>query len=61
MEQVLMILSYAPEALGALLMILGGLKILARYTETKADDKVLEAIEKPVKMAKDLADKLKKK
>lgn len=32
--------------LGAVLAILGGLKVLARYTKTQADDKALEAIEK---------------
>jgi hypothetical protein len=39
----------AAEAGGALLAILGGLKILARYTKTEADDKVLAAIEAPIK------------
>ncbi len=30
---------------GAILSILGGLKVLARYTSSEADDKALEAVE----------------
>jgi hypothetical protein len=33
----------------ALLAIIGGLKLLARYTKSEADDKLLAAIEAPLK------------
>jgi hypothetical protein len=33
----------------ALLAVVGGLKLLARYTKTEADDKLLVAIEAPLK------------
>lgn len=32
----------------AVLAILGGLKIIARYTKTKVDDKVIDVIEYPL-------------
>ena len=38
------------DIVAAILMCIGGLKIIARYTNTKADDKVLAAIEKPLKV-----------
>lgn len=41
----------------ALLAILGGLKVLARYTKTQADDLVLEKIEAPLKFLRDLLNK----
>ena len=45
----------------ALLAILGGCKILARYTKTKADDKIIAAIEKYAMMGAEVAKKLKPK
>lgn len=42
------ILSVALDVGTALLALLGALKVLARYTSTEADDKVLAAIEKPI-------------
>ena len=45
--------SVAQDVLVASLAILGGLKVLARYTPTEADDKVLSALEKPVQVALD--------
>lgn len=45
METLFNILKYAPEALTALLAILGGLKVFARYTKSEADDKILEKAE----------------
>jgi hypothetical protein len=41
------ILSVLPDVLTACLAVLGGLKVLARYTPTEADDRILDAIEKP--------------
>jgi hypothetical protein len=43
------LLSIAGDVATALLAILGGLKVLARFTSTTADDKVLDAIEKPIR------------
>jgi hypothetical protein len=43
------ILSEGPLIGQALLSILGGLKVLARYTSSEADDKILSAIEWPFK------------
>ncbi len=45
--------SAIPEVATACLAILGGLKVIARYTSTEADDKVLAAIEKPFQLALD--------
>jgi len=59
MDTMISILKMLPEILAAALMILGGLKILARYTKSEADDKLLAAIEKPIRIAKGLVDKLK--
>lgn len=59
MDTVLSVLKALPEIMAAALMILGGLKLLARYTKSEADDKLLAAIEKPIRIAKELADKLK--
>jgi hypothetical protein len=47
------IFSVAQDVLVASLAILGGLKVLARYTPTEADDRVLAAIEKPFQYALD--------
>jgi hypothetical protein len=46
--------------IGALLAILGGLKVLARYTKSQADDRVLEVIEKPLKLIAEVLGKGKK-
>ena len=43
------LLSIAADVATAVLAILGGLKVLARYTSTEADDKVLAAIEAPIR------------
>lgn len=45
--------SVAQDVLVAALAILGGLKVLARYTPTEADDHVLDMLEKPLQMALD--------
>jgi hypothetical protein len=45
------LLSIAGDVATALLAILGGLKVLARYSKTEADDKILAAIEAPIKAA----------
>lgn len=53
MEQLLAVVSFlqsrGPEILSALLMVLGGLKVIARYTPWQADDHVLAVIEAPIK------------
>jgi hypothetical protein len=36
----------------AALAIIGGLKLLARYTKTEADDRLLAAIEAPIKVVR---------
>lgn len=51
LESVLNILKYAPEALGACLAIIGGLKIFARYTKSEADDKILAKVESVINFA----------
>ena len=53
------VLNAVPEVLGAILMILGGLKLFARYTKTEADDKILAAVEKPLKLLKEALSKKK--
>jgi uncharacterized protein YbbC (DUF1343 family) len=58
--QGLEILAQAGVVVGALLSILGGLKVLARYTSSEADDKALEAIEAFLVKIRDLATKFKK-
>lgn len=58
--QGLEILAQAGVVIGALLSILGGLKVLARYTHSEADDKVLESIESFLVKIRDLATKFKK-
>jgi len=49
------------DIIEAVLACVGGLKVLARYTKTKADDAVLEKIEKPLAKALELARKFKPK
>jgi len=51
LETIMEIIKYAPEAIGALLMIIGGLKIIAKYTSTTWDDKALEHVERIAKIA----------
>lgn len=36
-----------PEVLTAILAVLGGLKVMSRYTKTGVDDKVLKVVEWP--------------
>lgn len=60
LSQGLEILAQAGVVIGALLSILGGLKVLARYTSTEADDKVLEAIEGFLVKVRDLASKVRR-
>jgi hypothetical protein len=48
------ILNQGSVILGAVLMIIGGLKILARYTKSEVDDKVLAAIESPIVMLRNI-------
>lgn len=53
MEQLQALLSFIQgqslsDILLAVLAVIGGLKVIARYTPFEADDKILEAIEKPV-------------
>ncbi len=40
--------THGAELVSAVLMILGGFSIIAKYTPTKADDKVLDAILKVI-------------
>lgn len=54
-------LSQVPEYLVAALAVLGALKVVARLTPMKGDDKVLDAIEKPLRMVVELIKKLQKK
>lgn len=51
-------LANAAEIAAAVLACIGALKIIARHTKWKWDDKALEAIEKPLKVAVDLTKKL---
>lgn len=60
LDQGLNILAQAGVVIGAVLSILGGLKVLARYTQSEADDKVLESIENFLVKIRDLATKFKK-
>jgi len=48
-------LSDLPEILEAVLAILGGLKLISRYTPWKWDDKIFEAAEAPAKKAFEFA------
>ena len=59
MDTFLSIISAIPAILGGALMLIGALKIFARYTKSEADDKLLAAIEKPIRLAKELAERLK--
>lgn len=58
LQKLLEVLQHAGIILGALLAILGGLKVLARYTSTEADDKALEAVEGVLAKIQSLAAKL---
>lgn len=54
------LLTQGGVVVGALLAILGGLKVLARYTSSEADDKVLEKVENALIYVRDLLGKVKK-
>ena len=58
LQKLLEIAGQASVVLGAVLAILGGLKVLARYTSSEADDKALEAVERVLLKAQELAAKL---
>lgn len=58
LQKLLEIVSEASVVIGALLAILGGLKVLARYTSSEADDKALEAVERVLLNIRDLAAKI---
>ena len=58
LQKVLEVLQHVGNATAALLAILGGLKVFARYTSTEADDKALEAVESVLLKIKELAAKL---
>lgn len=58
LQKLLDIAGQAGMIVGALLSVLGGLKVLARYTSTQADDHVLAAIEAVLVKIQDLASKL---
>lgn len=51
LETIMQVLSYADEALVAILAIVGGLKVFARYTKWTWDDKALETVERVAKTA----------
>jgi hypothetical protein len=55
LQKLLEVLTQAGVILGALLSILGGLKVLARYTSSEADDKALAAVENLLLKIKNLA------
>lgn len=48
MEQLQWLVEHADDMVAGLLMILGGASILARFTPTKKDDKILAAIFKVI-------------
>ena len=52
MELILDIIRYLPELLTGCLAILGVLKVLARHTKSTADDRFLDALEKPLELLK---------
>lgn len=58
LQKALSVLADGSVILGALLAILGGLKVLARYTSSEADDKALEAAEGALRKVRDLVAKL---
>lgn len=58
LQKLLEIAGQASVVIGALLAILGGLKVMARYTSSEADDKALEAVERVLLKVQDLAAKL---
>ncbi len=43
-ELILFVTTHGAEILAAVLMILGGFSVLAKFTPTQADDKVLASI-----------------
>jgi len=51
-------LSNVPEIMEAMLAVLGGMRILSRYTPWKWDDKMFEAAEKPVKKVAEVVKQL---
>ena len=55
--EIMQYLSQGLEVLGGLLMVIGGLKVFARYTKSEWDDKALASIEKPLKSIKQLLGK----
>jgi hypothetical protein len=44
------VMAHGLDILGACLTVLGGLKVIARYTSFTWDDKAIETLEKPVKV-----------
>ena len=50
----------APRILEACLAVIGGLKVMARYTPWKWDDKLMDKAEKPVKWVAEKMPKRKK-
>ncbi len=47
-QQILQYLQPASDIAFAILAVIGGLKVVARYTPWKGDDAFLEKIEKPI-------------
>lgn len=50
-----------PQILQALLSVVGGLKLMSRYTPWAWDDRLLEAVEKPLKRVRAILPKKPKK
>lgn len=42
-----------PDIVAAIFMVLGGLKVIARYTPFQWDDKALEVAERPIAFLRD--------
>jgi hypothetical protein len=54
LSKILELLQQGSYVVGALLAILGGLKLLARLTKAEWDDRVLDAAEKPLRAIQSL-------
>lgn len=61
MEEIIRaIMEHGPEVVEAILAIIGGMKVLARYTKWKWDDKLFDQAENVAKKAKEVLPKRKK-
>lgn len=53
MDNFIQLLELVPEIVEAILAVIGGLKVISRYTPWKWDDKLFGVVEKPVQWAKE--------